>query len=409
MIEVAQGTYSDVHTISALSSATFTATQIVAITKDVSLQGGYTTADWTTPDPVAQPTILDAGGRGRVIVISGTIAPTLTGFRLTGGNAQGLGGMYWGGAGGGLYIRNAAPIIDRNQIYSNTSPWYGGGLYLYNSTATVSDNLITDNAAQRRGGGIYVDGGAPLLRGNRFIDNAAGLEGGGVCSYWSRITLSANLFTQNDGGTWGGGLYLYGQGNTLDGNLFEGNRAAAGGGIYLQYEYGNVPVLANTALVGNEAAEGSGIWFGGDQYSWPRIVSALHTTLSANGGGGAGIFVGEYATLALTNTIIAGHSVGISVTAGSTATLAATLWHANDLDRSGAGNLSHLYDYSSDPTFAPDGYHLMLGSAAIDRGVDTALATDIDGDLRSRGAGADLGADEFRLVLYLPLVRGNRP
>lgn len=110
----------------------------------------------------------------------------------------------------------------------------------------------------------------------------------------------------------------------------------------------------------------------------------------------------------MTNTIIAGHSVGISVTAGSTATLAATLWHENDLDRSG-GNLSHLYDYRGDPAFASDGYHLTLGSAAIDRGLDTALATDIDGHLRSQGAGADLGADEFRLVLYLPLVRGNHP
>jgi len=51
----------------------------------------------------------------------------------------------------------------------------------------------------------------------------------------------------------------------------------------------------------------------------------------------------------------------------------------------------------------------MLGSAAIDRGVDTALAADIDGDVRSRGAGADLGADAFQLVLYLPLVLEYHP
>ncbi len=65
------GTYSDIHTIPNLNTATFTATQIVAVTNSLTIRGGYTTTDWNRPDPDAHPTILDAGGRGRVLVITG--------------------------------------------------------------------------------------------------------------------------------------------------------------------------------------------------------------------------------------------------------------------------------------------------------------------------------------------------
>lgn len=94
VIKVAQGTYSDMHHIPALDTDIFTATQMVAITKSITLQGGYSTTDWETPDPQANPTILDASGLGRVMVISGTITPTISGFQITNGDASGLGGNY---------------------------------------------------------------------------------------------------------------------------------------------------------------------------------------------------------------------------------------------------------------------------------------------------------------------------
>ena len=111
----------------------------------------------------------------------------------------------------------------------------------------------------------------------------------------------------------------------------------------------------------------------------------------------------------MTNNIIVGHRVGVTVTAGSTATLNATLWHANGTDRSGAGTINHVADYTGDPGFVADGYHLGSSSAAIDVGVNAGVTTDIDGDPRPYGAGYHIGADELTWwTVYLPLVRASK-
>jgi hypothetical protein len=60
---------------------------------------------------------------------------------------------------------------------------------------------------------------------------------------------------------------------------------------------------------------------------------------------------------------------------------------------------------------AADGYHLMNGSAAIDRGIDAGMTTDIDGDARPQGLAHVLGADERvstpHFKIYLPIVLNN--
>jgi hypothetical protein len=115
--------------------------------------------------------------------------------------------------------------------------------------------------------------------------------------------------------------------------------------------------------------------------------------------------VGECATLAFTNTIIAGHeTVGITVTAGSTATLEATLWgtgaSANGIDWAGSGSIitgTPSLNYWGDPAFVdPSGgdYHIGPGSAALDAGVDVSVRTDIDPQPRPYLT-PDLGADEY--------------
>jgi hypothetical protein len=103
--------------------------------------------------------------------------------------------------------------------------------------------------------------------------------------------------------------------------------------------------------------------------------------------------------LFFTNTIIAGHShVGITVTAGSTATLEGTLWYNNGMDMGGEGKvLTGTVNVENDPAFVNPtawNYHLGAGSAAIDAGVDAGITADIDGDPRPQGPGYDIGADE---------------
>jgi hypothetical protein len=443
-------------------------TQVVYLSKTLSLQGGYTLTNWTEPDPEANPTTLDAQGQGRVMVVSDAITPTVKGLRLTGGDATGLGGGRWGRDGGGaVYAYQAEATISDCVVISNTASTAGdgcgGGLYLDNSAATLQGNTVQGNTASTtgfgcggglyltaddsKGGRLYLAEGNDMLRGNRVQGNTASTaddgHGGGLYLYNSDAILEGNVVISNTASTAkagdGGGLYLTFSDAMLQGNRVQGNTASIastvgsnyGGGLYLcysnatlegnvvisntastaDYSYGgglwvfesNTIVLINNLVAGNQATTaGDGLGFEGTS-SASLYGRLLHNTIADNTAiddSGQGVYVGEYITLALTNTIIAGHDgVGITVTADSTAILEGTLWHGNGADTGGAGTiLSGTVNVYDDPAFvnpATGDYHLGPGSAAINAGIDAGISTDIDSDPRPLGPGFDIGADEY--------------
>jgi hypothetical protein len=393
--------------------------QIAYITQSITLRGGYTTTNWTTPDPIAHPTTLDAQGRGRVVYVSGSIAPTIQGLRITGGDPTDLGGAPWGDVGGGIYVEDATALISGNLIYSNTAASGSGvfldqsattmnnntivnnvgtdgtaGVYLHHSPATLTNNTVSHNqSAYAWGGGINVSSSDATLTGNTIAHNHAGQSGGGVSISDCDAILTGNRIYSNTANS-GGGVQVYFGNPTLSSNVITGNVATwRGGGLDLE---GGAPTLVNNAVVNNQA-----VMYGAGIYAVRTAAQLLHTTLAHNtGGDGSGLYVTnatwEYSTLALTNTIIADHTVGVTVTAGNAAALNATLWHANSVtNTSGAGTINHTNDRSGDPVFAPDGYHLGSTSAAIDQGVNAGVTTDLDGQSRPQYGGYDLGADEF--------------
>jgi hypothetical protein len=140
-----------------------------------------------------------------------------------------------------------------------------------------------------------------------------------------------------------------------------------------------------------------------------------HNTIADNlaNSGGQGVYVGSYATLAFTNTIIAGHSdAGITATTGSAVTLEATLWYSNGVHTGGAGTIvTGTLNVFDDPVFvnpAAGDYHLGIGSMAIDAGLDAGITTDIDGEPRIPPH--DIGADEYVVTcLWFPIVRLGYP
>jgi fibronectin-binding autotransporter adhesin len=348
---------------------------VVYLDKSLTIHGGYTTTNWIMPDPAAHPTTLDAQGQGRVIYITGYIAPTIEGLRITGGDARWFGSIYWDRIGGGIHVYAATAVLSGNVIYGNTATG-GGGLGLYHSPATLSGNTIYGNTATDGGGlGLYY-------------------------LYYGLAALNGNMISGNTASQQGGGVYFLDSDLTLNDNIISGNSAAYGGGLYLG---DSAPTLINTVVADNTATGlGAGI---AAYWSSPHL---LHTTIARNtGGDGSGIHVleGAPSSAIFNNTIIVSHTVGITVATGNAATLNATLWHANGTDTGGAGSISTLSDHTGDPAFAPDGYHLTSRSAAIDAGVDAGVTTDIDGDARPWGAGYDIGADELRQrYVYLPIV-----
>ena len=259
-IRVAAGTYTDMHDREGL-------TQTVYLTKSLTIRGGYTTEDWSTPDPEANPTILDAEGKGRVMVISDTITVHLEGLRFQGGDATGLGG--------GL-----TPVLSGEPMISNA----GGGLYVLTATVTISDSLIISNTASTGferpgcGGGLYAQGGSVTLVQNEIAGNTAATNvygyGGGIYVDHGSATLLHNLIMSNTASLWedgyGGGLYLYGgvppdplPSASLLNDKFQGNygsRTADGQGGAMYANHYEVELLDNLVQynTGGTAQEGKG-------------------------------------------------------------------------------------------------------------------------------------------------------
>jgi hypothetical protein len=148
-------------------------TQLVHIDKPLTLRGGYTVTNWVSSNPIANPTILDAEGSGRVIYIGGPITVTVEGFRITGGDATGLGGgPSSADAGGGIYVTGGAGLIKSNWIYSNTAD-VGGGLYLGSGNSSLVNNIISDNSSATEGDGVYIAGSTTDLVHNTIARNGA--------------------------------------------------------------------------------------------------------------------------------------------------------------------------------------------------------------------------------------------
>ena len=208
----------------------------------------------------------------------------------------------------------------------------------------------------------------------------------------------------------GGGVYVRISQAELSENTIRGNMAKTGGGLYLNGgDRTTSDTLVNTIVAENQAGSaGSGI------YASSVDLHLLHATIVGNtGGDGSGVHVATFvwgqdrfpSTAELIDIILVDHSVGITVSAGSTATLDSTLWHDNGADWAGEGAILHERDHTGNPLFVAEGYHLTWPSPARDTGVDAGITVDLDGDSRPRGQGFDIGADEYPVAsLYFPTL-----
>jgi hypothetical protein len=213
-------------------------------------------------------------------------------------------------------------------------------------------------------------------------------------------------FRGNNAVNEGGAMYLVGAGGLVDGVVALINHAGVRGGAMVLVSEGKT--VKNSAIFGNNinpGGHGSGIYIRSSS-----ATTLAQVTIHGNiGGDESGIYVdpANVGGVSVTNAIITYHTRGVCAAAGQVVTVDGVLWNNTDnapttTPCTGTVNVSHAY--SGDPVFASDGYHLAKTSPAIDKGINSGVTRDMDGEWRVTGK-YDLGADEYWLRSWAPVVR----
>ncbi len=275
VIKVAAGHYDDLHVLNHDSE---TITQVVFITRSITIQGGYALGDWSTPNPGDNHTVLDGGGQGRVIYIGASVSVTLDGLYIVNGFATGDRNSL-AGNGGGVYVENwgtGSLVLRNSQVTSNTAN-RGGGLNAREVAVTLTGNLFQNNTASLEGGGVRLYECSAYVAHNIFEANTVITgDAGGMQVGWGDVTIFDNDFVNNTAndhaGSRAGGLYAStgaGHAHTVTHNLFRGNRASVegngfGGGAYLSSGEAGRMTFSHNQVLDNVATEGTVSWHEGE-------------------------------------------------------------------------------------------------------------------------------------------------
>ena len=392
----------------------------ITISKYMTIKGGYAgSGDWTEPTRVLRSTDID----------------------LTGANTR---AFYQ--AGGPTHQYNGS-LIDGFTIRNGNVTGNGGAISMdtdYGDCMSVANSAFINNRASGQGGAVWLAGsyGPASVSKSTFSGNQAGTDGGGVF-----ISNSGNygqgvfdsVLVGNRAAT-GGGVYFNGASNAggapkAERDLFLSNTATAmGGALFTPDSVGQSPLFINmSTFLSNSAPSGAAI--GGAAY-WQGAYTIRNSLIAKNTGGGYAVNVSgyrvenmlsldmAYVTVAdnlgggvyvyrnggtdfgmkILDSIIANNgATGIYYYKGGVGGPAATINYSDvygqTVNLSGDALLGDLTGtIFTDPAFMDalnNNYRLLLGSGAIDSGINIAgITTDLQGWWRPLGAGFEMGAFE---------------
>ena len=303
-------------------------TGTIFMREQVEMYGGFEARSWKR-DIFSHPTILDGGGRRRLLV--GADKAKLDGFIIQNGRSQ--------GPGGGLLCDSVSPIVTNNLFRDNHTLEpigfrhdlihqegnRGGAVAcLYNSVPRIANNVFYGNWTEvGDGAGVALYGWARLdgdpraiIENNLFCSNVSGTRdrartrsssGGAIaCSHEASPILRNNVFVGNRarGNSDAGGVYCeYFSSPLVEANWIVGNVCDDDGGGFYTMRLG-APLLRRNVIVGNRAQSGG---VGGVRVSKEGRLLMERNLVAYNQSGGAILCVDGYAVIA-ENLIV--HNLG---------------------------------------------------------------------------------------------------
>jgi hypothetical protein len=281
--------------------------------------------------------------------------------------------------GGG--IKNRGDLSANNCLIGLNYGANGGGVYNEGNLA-INNCLIMSNSAGQ-GGGIYnsaLRGPGIVILNDSIIGNNRAGDGGGIYNYGT-IRISRTGINNNASGSRGGGMINFG-----------------------------TATMNNVTVAGNQGGEGGGIWNGGN-ITWNNSTISSNTSFM-----GGGIFVEEYGSERLTNTILAGNTASNSGPDCSGKLLSSgtnILGNASSCDMNMASGDRVNINPQLGILLPTEGYiPLLPTSPAINAGNPARCRpTDQRGIARPQGAKCDIGAYEYTVpgtATRLTVANGDR-
>jgi hypothetical protein len=228
------------------------------------------TIDASVPSSSGTHLTIDAAGASGAFVVAGGVTVSLTGFEITGGQAN---------IGGGLRISKTTSVtpqvtLTRMKFAENHANIDGGAIYSDQANLKIMQTRIINNTADDDGGGVFAVGGPLVVHNSQISNNKADSSGGGiVCSGPSgrvdpdvpAMYFSNSLISLNQAGDDGGGIAVLRNAARFVNCTIVSNRADTsgtsvldGGGIRTDNSDGST-TLNNTIVAGNRRGTGTGV------------------------------------------------------------------------------------------------------------------------------------------------------
>ena len=222
-----------------------------------------------------------------------------------------------GRGGGGIalasrqYVARNRLSLDNVLITNNISEYSGGGLFCFRGVVEVTNSEITNNQCSGRGGGIELyENSSCRVENCKINNNTANVSGpddylggfgGGICGESQAILeIIDSEIKDNTAVYGGGGIASVGGFNPEDEELSPDPDPKPDD---WQFDCS----LVNTAVTGNKATYGGGIYG-----SWFIVMKITQNSVIsnnvANGDGGGGIFLSNYSDLTAANSEINNNS-----------------------------------------------------------------------------------------------------